>query len=133
MRCTSTAIDACILSQHIDLCQYLFVQRIARVVATCPPLLQEAIDPGQAEQLAAALKVLADPARLRLLSLIQAQPAGEACVCHLTAPLGLSQPTVSHHLKVLLQAGLVEREQRGSWAFFRVVPQQLQSLRELLG
>jgi ArsR family transcriptional regulator len=131
--CTSTAIDARILPQHIDLCQYLSVQRIETVVATCPPLLQEAIDPGQAEQLAAALKVLADPARLRLLSLIQAQPAGEACVCHLTAPLGLGQPTVSHHLKVLLQAGLVEREQRGSWAFFRVVPEQLQALRELLG
>jgi ArsR family transcriptional regulator len=121
------------LSERIDLCQYLLVQPIATVAASCPPLLQEAIDPGQAEQLAGALKVLADPARLRLLSLIQAQPAGEACVCHLTAPLGLSQPTVSHHLKVLLLAGLVEREQRGSWAFFRVVPEQLQALRELLG
>ena len=82
--------------------------------------------------MAGALRVLADPARLRLLSLIQAQPNAEACVCHLTEPLGLSQPTVSHHLKVLLQAGLVEREQRGSWAFFRVVPGQLQALRELL-
>ena len=109
------------------------MQPIATIAATCPPLLQGAIDPAQAEQLAAALKVLADPARLRLLSLIQAQPAGEACVCHLTEPLGLSQPTVSHHLKVLLRAGLVEREQRGSWAFFRVVPAQLQALRELLG
>ena len=82
--------------------------------------------------MAGALRVLADPARLRLLSLIQAQPSSEACVCHLTEPLGLSQPTVSHHLKVLLQAGLVVREQRGSWAFFRVVPGQLQALRELL-
>jgi ArsR family transcriptional regulator, arsenate/arsenite/antimonite-responsive transcriptional repressor len=131
--CTSTAIDACILSQDIDVCQYPTVHPIATIAATCPPLLQDAIDPEQAEQLAAALKVLADPARLRLLSLIQAQPAGEACVCHLTEPLGLSQPTVSHHLKVLLQAGLVEREQRGSWAFFRVVPEPLQALRELLG
>ena len=76
--------------------------------------------------------MLADPARLRLLSLIQAQPDGEACVCHLTEPLGLSQPTVCHHLKVLLDAGLVEREQRGSWAYFRVVPEQLRTLRELL-
>jgi len=72
------------------------------------------------------------PARLRLLSLIQAQPTGEACVCHLTEPLGLTQPTVSHHLKVLLDAGLVEREQRGSWAYFRVVPDQLRALRDLL-
>jgi ArsR family transcriptional regulator len=78
------------------------------------------------------LKVLADPTRLRLLSLIQAQPDGEACVCHLTAPVGLSQPTVSHHLKVLLDAGLVTREQRGSWAYFRVVPEALATLRALL-
>ena len=85
-----------------------------------------------AEQLAGALKALADPARLRLLSLIQAQPDNEACVCHLTEPLGLTQPTVSHHLKVLLAAGLVEREQRGSWAYFRVVPGRLEALRDLL-
>jgi len=86
-----------------------------------------------ADGLARALRVLAEPARLRLLSLIQAQPEHEACVCHLTEPLGLSQPTVSHHLKVLLDAGLVEREQRGSWAYFRVVPDELRALRELLG
>jgi ArsR family transcriptional regulator len=109
------------------------VQQIAVIAAACPPLLEEPLDAERAEELAAALKVLADPARLRLLSLIQSQPAGEACVCHLTAPLGLRQPTVSHHLKVLLQAGLVEREQRGSWAFFRVVPEQLHALRDVLG
>lgn len=105
---------------------------IATVAATCPPLLQSALDRDQAEELAAALRVLADPARLRLLSLIQAQPDGEACVCHLTAPLGLAQPTVSHHLKMLLSAGLVTREQRGSWAYFRVVPEALVALRALL-
>jgi ArsR family transcriptional regulator, arsenate/arsenite/antimonite-responsive transcriptional repressor len=109
------------------------MQPIATIAGSCPPLLQEPIDPAQAERLAAALRVLADPARLRLLSLIQAQPDAEACVCHLTEPLGLTQPTVSHHLKVLLQAGLVEREQRGSWAFFRVLPEPLVALRELLG
>jgi ArsR family transcriptional regulator len=109
------------------------VQPIATIAASCPPLLQEPIDPDQAEHLAAALKVLADPARLRLLSLIQAQADREACVCHLTEPLGLRQPTVSHHLKVLLEAGLVEREQRGSWAYFRVLPEPLAALRELLG
>jgi ArsR family transcriptional regulator len=125
-------VDA-ILSGDIDDCQYAFVQTIATITSSCPPLLQEPIDSGQAERLAAALKVLADPARLRLISLIQAQPESEACVCHLTEPLGLSQPTVSHHLKVLLQAGLVEREQRGSWAYFRVLPEPLAALRELLG
>jgi ArsR family transcriptional regulator, arsenate/arsenite/antimonite-responsive transcriptional repressor len=109
------------------------MQPIATIAASCPPLLQEPIDPAQAERMAAALRVLADPARLRLLSLIQAQPDAEACVCHLTEPLGLTQPTVSHHLKVLLQAGLVEREQRGSWAFFRVLPEPLAALRALLG
>jgi ArsR family transcriptional regulator len=98
----------------------------------CPPLLARALNADEAEGMAAALRVLAEPARLRLLSLIQAQPGGEACVCHLTEPLGLSQPTVSHHLKVLLDAGLVEREQRGSWAYFRVLPEPLSALRDVL-
>lgn len=108
------------------------MRSIASVASSCPPLLQGALGREQAEELAAALKALADPARLRLLSLIQAQPGGEACVCHLTSPLGLAQPTVSHHLRVLLDAGLVEREQRGSWAYYRVVPRALETLRELL-
>ena len=109
------------------------VQTIASIAAFCPPLLQEPLEAAEADQLASALKVIADPARLRLLSLIQAQPGHEACVCHLTKPLGLSQPTVSHHLKVLLQSGLVEREQRGSWAYFRVREEPLAALRALLG
>jgi ArsR family transcriptional regulator, arsenate/arsenite/antimonite-responsive transcriptional repressor len=109
------------------------VQTIATIAASCPPLLQEPLAAEDAEQLGAALKVIADPARLRLLSLIQAQPGHEACVCHLTEPLGLSQPTVSHHLKVLLRAGLVEREQRGSWAYFRVREEPLAALSALLG
>jgi len=108
------------------------VQTITTIAASCSPLLQGPLDPEDAEQLAGALKAIADPSRLRLLSLIQAQPGREACVCHLTDPLGLSQPTVSHHLKVLLQAGLVEREQRGSWAYFRVREEPLAALRDLL-
>jgi ArsR family transcriptional regulator, arsenate/arsenite/antimonite-responsive transcriptional repressor len=108
------------------------VKTIATVTATCPPLLAGALAQADAEDLARALRVIADPARLRILSLIQTQPEGEACVCHLTEPLGLTQPTVSHHLRVLLDAGLVEREQRGSWAYFRVVGGQLAALRELL-
>jgi ArsR family transcriptional regulator len=109
-----------------------FVQTIATIAAACPPLLQGPLAAEDAEQLAVALKALAEPARLRLLSLIQAQPGAEACVCHLTEPLGLSQPTVSHHLRVLLNAGLVERERRGSWAYYRVVPEPLAALRDLL-
>ena len=79
----------------------------------CPQLLAEPLDEEAAEQLAAALRVLADPARLRLLSILGSHPSGEACVCELTGPIGLSQPTVSHHLKVLADAGLVGREKRG--------------------
>ena len=108
------------------------MQPIATIAASCPPLLQGPLAEEEAQRLSQALKAIADPARLRLLSLIQAQPDGEACVCHLTEPLGLGQPTVSHHLKVLLQAGLVEREQRGSWAYYRVVPEPLAALREVL-
>jgi ArsR family transcriptional regulator, arsenate/arsenite/antimonite-responsive transcriptional repressor len=108
------------------------VKPLATIAAECAPLLEDEIGESDAQRLAALLKVLAEPARLRLLSLIQAQPDGEACVCHLTTPLGLSQPTVSHHLKVLLEAGLVEREQRGSWAYFRVEPEPLAAIRSLL-
>ena len=108
------------------------MQTIAAIAASCPPLLQRPLAEDEAQRLAQALKAIADPARLRLLSLIQGQPEGEACVCHLTEPLGLSQPTVSHHLKVLLNAGLVEREQRGSWAYYRVTPEPLGALRDVL-
>jgi len=108
------------------------VKQFATVAADCAPLLENEIGETDAQRLAALLKVLAEPARLRLLSLIQAQPGGEACVCHLTTPLGLSQPTVSHHLKVLLKAGLVDRDQRGSWAYFRVRPEPLAAIRDLL-
>jgi ArsR family transcriptional regulator len=117
----------------IDACQYLCVKPIATMAASCPPLLAGPLGAADAAGLAAALRVLADPTRLRLLSLIQGQPEQEACVCHLTEPLGVTQPTVSHHLKVLREAGLVEREQRGSWAYYRVVPGALDSLREVLG
>ena len=98
----------------------------------CPQVLAAPIDEQAAERLAAALRVLADPARLRLLSLIGAHADGEACVCDLTAPLGLSQPTVSHHLKVLNEAGLVGREQRGKWVFYRVLPEPIELIRGAL-
>jgi ArsR family transcriptional regulator len=108
------------------------VQTFATIAACCPPLLEAPLSSEDAEQLATGLKALADPARLRLLSLIQAQPGCEACVCNLTAPLELSQGTVSHHLRVLREAGLVEREQRGSWAYYRVAPEALAALRTFL-
>jgi len=108
------------------------VKPLALLTPDCAPLLEDEIGETDAQRIAGLLKVLAEPARLRLLSLIHAQPEGEACVCHLTTPLGLSQPTVSHHLKVLLEAGLVEREQRGSWAYFRVRREPLAAIRGLL-
>lgn len=86
----------------------------------CAPAAGAPLSRAQAGLLAAGLKAVADPARIRILSLLRAQPDGEACVCHLTGPLGLKQPTVSHHLRVLLDAGLVRREQRGTWAHYRI-------------
>ncbi|MEV4693042.1 metalloregulator ArsR/SmtB family transcription factor [Micromonospora echinospora] len=96
------------------------------------PLAGEPIKRADAERLAGVLKAVADPARLRLLSLIQAAPEGEASVSDLTAPLGLSQPTVSHHLRILTEAGLLEREKRGVWAYYRLVPSAIAALAELL-
>jgi ArsR family transcriptional regulator len=84
--------------------------------------------PAEAEATAWVLKAVADPVRLRLLSLIRSSKDQEACVCDLTAVVGLSQPTVSHHLKVLTEAGLLTRERRGTWARFRIVPSRLDDL-----
>ncbi len=99
----------------------------------CWPTLSEApLRRAEAETLAAVLRAVADPARLQLVSLIQAARGGEACVCDLVAPLGLSQPTVSHHLKVLLDAGLVTRSRRQNWAYYRLVPERLSALAQLL-
>lgn len=97
-------------------------------VACCPPLTGRVVDEDQAEQLARILKALADPHRIRLLSLIAAHDGSEACICELTDPIGLSQPTVSHHMKQLTDAGLVTREQRGKWAYYRIIDDTLNSL-----
>jgi ArsR family transcriptional regulator len=105
---------------------------VAVLSSCCQPLLQGRLAKAAAEQLATVFKAIADPARLRLLSFIAAQPSGEACVCYLMKPLGLSQPTVSHHLKVLHDAGLLTRDRRGTWVYYRIVPEQLAALREAL-
>lgn len=90
--------------------------------ACCTPVTGAAMSAEDAERTARTLKALADPARLRLLSILASHEGGEACVCDLTEPVGLSQPTVSHHLKVLTEAGFVTREKRGVWAYFTLVP-----------
>lgn len=100
-------------------------------VACCSPLAREPIAPEDAVGLAAVLKAIADPARLRLLSLVAARD-GQACVCDLTEPLGLSQPTVSHHLKTLVEAGLLSREKRGVWAYYSLVPGALDDVARVL-
>ncbi len=98
----------------------------------CPAVLSTPLSEGQAGELAAAFAVLADPARLRLLSLLASASAGEACVCELVEPLERSQPTVSHHLKILVDAGLIVGEKRGRWVWYRVVPETLAQLRGVL-
>jgi ArsR family transcriptional regulator len=101
-------------------------------IPPCPPILVEPLDGRDAVELAGRLKVLSDPGRLRLLGLIKAQPRGEACVCNLTSALGLSQPTVTHHLQVLHRAGFLARERRGVWVWYRVVPRALAAIRRAL-
>jgi ArsR family transcriptional regulator len=102
---------------------------LSDLAACCSPTTGAVIDAESAERLAGVLKALAEPTRLRLISLIAAHGAGgQACVCDLTEPVGLSQPTVSHHLKVLADAGLIVREQRGKWAYYSLVPGALDAI-----
>jgi ArsR family transcriptional regulator, arsenate/arsenite/antimonite-responsive transcriptional repressor len=98
----------------------------------CSPVVHEVIQPAEAVRLAEGFKALGDPTRLRLISLVAAHEDAEACVCELTDPVGLSQPTVSHHLKILVDAGVLTREQRGKWAYYRLVPKTLNVLAELI-
>jgi ArsR family transcriptional regulator len=95
----------------------------------CPSVLSAPLDEAQATLLAKGFAALADPARLRVLSILAAAPAGEVCVCEFVEPLGKSQPTVSHHLKVLADAGLVVGDRRGKWVWYSIVPERLAVLR----
>lgn len=122
-------MSACDVARDIEGCQCPPVRLVS---PCCPPVLRGTLGRGDAEALAAAFKALADPTRLRLVSFIAEQPRGEACVCHLTAPAGLSQPTVSHHLKLLHDAGLLAREKRGAWVYYRIVAERLEALRATL-
>src|SRR5262249_57818264 len=98
----------------------------------CPRLRREPITASQAADLARPLKALADPTRLRLVSMVAAHEGGEACVCELTEPLGLTQPTISHHLKILVDAGIFTRDKRGVWAFYALVPSLMDALSAVL-
>ena len=102
-------------------------------VACCPPLSARPLSQVQAEQIVPLLKALADPVRLRLMSLVASHSGGEACVCDLNQAFDLSQPTISHHLKLLHDAGLLDREKRGVWVYYRARTETLASLGALIG
>jgi ArsR family transcriptional regulator, arsenate/arsenite/antimonite-responsive transcriptional repressor len=99
----------------------------------CSPVTAGRLSEAEAADLAAVLKALADPVRLRLVSIIASAAAGEICACELPGLLDRSQPTVSHHLTQLVRAGLIDREQRGKWAWFRLRPERFAALRAALG
>jgi ArsR family transcriptional regulator len=125
------------MDEYIDVRQYIHMPvmellPVIDVTACCSPLVRSVLPAREADDLARSLKVLADPARLRIISMVAAHADGEACVCDLTEPLGLSQPTVSHHLKVLVDNGFLTRSKRGTWAYFRLVPGALDSVAALL-
>lgn len=105
---------------------------IQTIATCCEPVLDATLSEEQASELASAFKVLSDPVRLRLLSLIANAPDGEVCACDLVETLGRSQPTISHHLSVLTDAGLLAREKRGRWVWFRANPDRLAILRDAL-
>ena len=129
----------CQLAIAIDICQYRSVSKSLELLpptdaaACCSPLAQEPLTAEQAQQVAPLLKALADPVRLRLMSLVASHPGGEACVCDLTGAFNLSQPTISHHLKVLHDTGLLDRDKRGVWVYYRARTAALASLATLIG
>lgn len=131
-------VDGASLLPYIDACQYAgycvcMSTAVAPAVTCAPTMAPPALDAEAAQSLARTLKAVADPARLRLLSIVAASTDGAVCVCDLTDPVGLSQPTVSHHLRVLVEAGLLAREKRGSWAYFSLVPGAVDALTGALG
>jgi ArsR family transcriptional regulator, arsenate/arsenite/antimonite-responsive transcriptional repressor len=117
----------------VDTCKESLVVDVKTIESCCAPLLAAPLDEQAASELAGAFKVLADPIRLRLLSLIAAAPEGTACSCDLEEPVGKSQPTVSHHLTVLADAGLIAKEKVGRWVYCSVVPERLGMLKDALG
>jgi ArsR family transcriptional regulator len=127
------------IAADIDVCQYRRMSKSAmtltplETVACCSPVLQEPLSVEQAERVVPLLRALADPVRLRLLSLVAAHAGGEACVCDLAGAFELSQPTISHHLKVLHELGLLSRSKRGVWVYYAVEKDALRDLGSLIG
>ncbi|MCW2828404.1 MAG: transcriptional regulator [Marmoricola sp.] len=127
------------VAMDIDICQYRRMSKSlplltpTEAVACCSPLMKQPLSEDEAAQIAPLLKALADPVRLRLLSLVASYAGQEACVCDLNDAFDLSQPTISHHLKVLHEAGLLDRSKRGVWVYYRVRADALSALGALLG
>jgi ArsR family transcriptional regulator, arsenate/arsenite/antimonite-responsive transcriptional repressor len=127
------------LARDIDVCQHRRMSKSlleltpVQAVACCSPLTREPLSAESAERIAPLVKAIADPVRLRLLSLVASHADGEACVCDLNDAFDLSQPTISHHLKLLHEAGLLDREKRGVWVYYRVNAGALSDLATLLG
>ncbi|HEX4656812.1 MAG TPA: metalloregulator ArsR/SmtB family transcription factor [Streptosporangiaceae bacterium] len=111
----------------------MLVLNSAEAVGCCAPLSAQPLSRQQAEHIAPLLKALADPVRLRLMSLVASHAGGEACVCDLNDAFDLTQPTISHHLKVLHDSGLLDREKRGVWVYYRARTEALASLGALIG
>jgi ArsR family transcriptional regulator, arsenate/arsenite/antimonite-responsive transcriptional repressor len=130
--CEQLAIDID-LRQYRAMSKSLVLLDAADTVACCPPLSAQPLSQAQADQIAPLLKALADPVRLRLMSLVASHQGGEACVCDLNDDFDLSQPTISHHLKVLHEAGLLDRDKRGVWVYYRARTEALASLAALIG
>jgi ArsR family transcriptional regulator, arsenate/arsenite/antimonite-responsive transcriptional repressor len=125
------------VAPYIDVCQDRRMSKSltltpVQTAACCAPLAREPLTEEQAEQVVPLLKAIADPVRLRLVSLVLASEGGEACVCDLTGSFNLSQPTVSHHLKVLHEAGLLDRDKRGVWVYYRVRSDAMRALAQLV-
>lgn len=140
LRYTSTVVDAIVeIAAHLDTCQDRLVSKSAitltaiQTVACCSPLQREPLSSQSAERIAPLLKALADPVRLRLMSLVASYDDKEACVCDLSAAFDLSQPTISHHLKVLHEAGLLDRSKRGVWVYYKVRAAALADIGALIG
>src|SRR5579859_7481044 len=104
----------------------------AETMACCSPLSAQPLSMEQAEQVAPLLKALADPVRLRLMSLIASQQGGEACVCDLTSAFDLSQPTISHHMRILREAGIIGSQRRGTWVYYRLLPAAFERMAAVL-
>ncbi|MET3962170.1 ArsR family transcriptional regulator [Marmoricola sp. OAE513] len=127
------------MQEDIDVCQHRYMSKSVlsltpvEAVACCSPVTREPLSADAALRISPLLKALADPVRLRLLSLVASHQDGEACVCDLQEAFDLSQPTISHHLKVLHEVGLLDRSKRGVWVYYRIRPAALADLANLLG